>query len=95
MEISRAITEKRLLTFSYDGFQRTVEPHTFGVDKKGHEAVRAYQVGGGSSSGEYRGWKMFHVSEMSGLSVSSTNFASARPDYKPGDKAFSTIYAQL
>ena len=95
MEISRAIREKRLLTFSYDGYSRTVEPHTYGIDVKGHESVRAYQVGGGSSSGEYRGWKMFHVSEMSGLSVTSAHFASARLDYKPGDKAFSTIYAQL
>ena len=95
MELSRAIREKRLLPFSYDGFQRTVEPHTYGLDKKGHKAVRAYQVGGASSSGEYRGWKMFHLSGMSSLSVSSTNFASARPGYKPGDKAFSTIYAQL
>ena len=56
MEISRAITEKRLLTFSYDGFQRTVEPHTYGVDKTAMKpfvhiksaaaAVRANTAGG-------------------------------------------------
>ncbi len=95
MEISQAITEKLLLTFSYDGHHRTVEPHTLGIDSKGHLALRAYQVAGSSSSGEYRGWKMFHVSEVSGLAVCSENFASARPGYKRGDHAFSAIHSQL
>ncbi len=95
MEISRAIRERRLLSFSYDGHPRTVEPHTYGVDGKGHEAVRAYQVGGGSSSGEYRGWKLFHVSKMQGLQVRSDTFGSARQDYRRQDEAFATIYAEL
>ena len=95
MEISRAINERLLLAFSYDGYHRTVEPHTLGIDSKGHLALRAYQVDGGSSSGEYRGWKMFHVSEMSGLTVRSESFASARPGYKRGDNGFSAIHAQL
>ncbi len=95
MEISQAIAGKQLITFSYDGYSRTVEPHTYGIDGKGHKALRAYQVGGGSSSGEYRGWKLFHVSEMRGLAVLPETFSSARQGYKRGDNAFSTIYAQL
>ncbi len=95
MDISQAIAGRKLVTFSYDGYSRTVEPHTYGIDGKGHKAVRAYQVAGGSSSGEYRGWKLFHVSDMRGLTALAETFSSARPGYKRGDTAFSTIYAQL
>ena len=95
MDISQAIANKHLITFNYDGYSRTVEPHTYGIDGKGHKALRAYQVGGGSSSGEYRGWKLFHVSEMRGVTVMQDTFASARSGYKRGDTAFSAIHAQL
>lgn len=95
MQIAAAIRARQLLTFTYDGFSRTVEPHTYGIDKKGHKALRAYQVSGGSESGEFVGWKLFHVSEMRGVSVSQQTFAGPRPKYTRGDAAFSTIYAEL
>jgi hypothetical protein len=93
--IAAAINNQNLLTFSYDGYRRTVEPHTYGVDRKGHIALRAYQVGGGSESGEYVGWKIFHVHEMLGVSVLQQTFVGPRPEYKRGDRAFTSIQAQL
>lgn len=93
--IPAAIQNKQLLSFTYDGYSRTVEPHTYGVDTKGHRALRAYQVGGGSDSGEFTGWKIFHVDEMRGLSTLPTQFPAPRRGYKRGDKAFATIHAQL
>lgn len=95
MTISTAIGNRNLLAFNYAGYRRTVEPHTYGVDTKGHIALRAYQVSGGSESGEYVGWKSFHVHEMQGLSVLSQTFAGPRQGYKRGDKAFASISAQL
>jgi len=95
VSIATAIQGRNLLSFMYDGFRRTVEPHTFGMDAKGHMALRAYQVDGGSESGEYVGWKMFHAHEMLGLTVQSQTFAGPRPGYKRGDKAFTSIRAQL
>lgn len=95
MSIASAIQNLQLLSFTYDGYSRLVEPHTYGIDTKGHAALRAYQVRGGSESGEYVGWKLFHVSEMRGLTVLQEHFAGARPKYKRGDSTFSTIYAQL
>ena len=94
-DILSAIKNKQALSFTYDGYSRVVEPHTYGVDTKGHAALRAYQVRGGSESGEYVGWKLFHVNEMHGLTVLQEYFAGARPKYKRGDSAFSTIHAQL
>lgn len=95
MSIATAIQGRNLLTFVYDGFSRTVEPHTFGVDTKGHTALRAYQVGGGSESGEYIGWKLFHANQMHSVTVQAQTFAGPRPGYKRGDKAFSIVRAQL
>jgi hypothetical protein len=95
MQIKTAIQNKQLLSFSYDGFPRTVEPHTYGLDKKGHPALRAYQIKGGSESGEYIGWKIFHVNEIHNLSVLQEHFAHARSDYKRNDSFFYSINAQL
>jgi predicted DNA-binding transcriptional regulator YafY len=95
MTISQAIQEKRLLRFWYDGYSRTVEPHTLGSDFKGHKALRAYQVGGGSSSGECRGWKMFHVAEMSSIALLADTFGGARQGYRRGDRSFQVIQSQL
>ncbi len=41
-----AIKGRNLLEFSYDGHQRVVEPHTFGVSTKGNDSLSAYQVEG-------------------------------------------------
>lgn len=95
MQISSAIQNKQLLSFVYDGYQRVVEPHTYGIDTKGHTALRAYQVRGGSDSGEDSGWKLFHVNEIRGLSMIQDHFSYARPKYKRNDSAFSSIRAQL
>lgn len=95
MSIATAIQRRSLLSFTYDGFRRTVEPHTYGMDTKGHMALRAYQVGGGSESGAHVGWKLFHVQEMFNVSIQVQTFAGPRPGYKRGDKAFASITAQL
>lgn len=95
MSIPVAIQGHHLLAFTYDGFLRTVEPHTYGIDRKGHRALRAYQVGGGSESGEYVGWKLFHADEIRGLTVLSQKFEGPRPGYKRGDHAFASIQSQL
>ena len=44
MVISIAIRDRQLLSFNYEGYGRLVEPHTYGVDSKGHPALRAFQV---------------------------------------------------
>lgn len=95
MNIKNAIQTKCLLSFVYDGFQRVVEPHTYGIDTKGHTALRAYQVRGGSESGEYVGWKLFHVDQMQQVAVVTQHFSGPRPKYTRGDKAFQVIHAQL
>lgn len=72
-----------------------VEPHAYGTDKKGHDALRAYQVRGGSESGEFVGWKLFHTDEIRGIEVLAESFGGPRPGYKRGERAFVNIRCQL
>ncbi len=95
MSIEQAIKGHQMLEFTYKGFRRIVEPHTYGVDTKGHRALRAYQVGGGSASGSGPGWKLFHVDDMSGIRTTGQRFDRARPDYTRSDSGFRVIYAEL
>lgn len=95
MDIGAAIRNRRLLRFRYDDYVRTVEPHIYGIDGKGHCALSAYQIGGGSGSGRSVGWKLFHVDEISGGSVLNKVFKGPRPDYNPADKTFASVIAQL
>src|SRR3569623_2109559 len=64
MDIRAAIENRQLLRFNYRGHERTVEPHIYGMDGKGHYALSGYQVGGGSESGQSVGWKLFHVDDI-------------------------------
>ena len=95
MKIADAIRSQNVLTFNYHGHPRVVEPHTYGIDQKGHNALRAYQIGGTSDSGRIPSFRIFHESEIVALSVSEQKFAGRRPGYVANDPLFATIYAQL
>jgi hypothetical protein len=94
MMIATAINGLKLLSFVYEGHSRVLEPHTYGIDKKGHRALCAYQVRGGSRSGKL-GWRVFHEREMQNIALLDESFASPRPGYKRGDTQFRSIIAQL
>jgi len=66
-----------------------------GIDTKGHPALRAYQTGGSSNSGNVPDWRLFHEADMANLSMLQTTFSSARDGYARGDPIFSTIHCQL
>ena len=93
--ISNAINNRELLSFTYDGYQRIVEPHTYGVTSKGKDSLRAYQVQGGHASSHNELWHLFTVAKMAGISSTGNSFSGPRRDYKKNDTAMSRIYAQL
>lgn len=88
--ICEAIGNLRLLSFSYDGVQRVVEPHAHGEDLDGDTSLRAYQV-----RGTGRGWRMFHTDKIYGLSMLQEGFSGPRPGYNRNDQHLSLIYCQL
>ena len=91
-----AIRSRRLVTFSYDGGRRTVEPYCHGASEVGHELLRGYQTAGYSRSGVSQGWKMFRLEELSGLAMTSEVFADTRPEYDPmREEKMATVFCRI
>ncbi len=93
-EIIKAIENKNLIEFLYDGESRIVEPHCYGVTTKGNEAIRAFQVSGYSSSGKM-GWKMYDLSKAEDITILEKHFSTPRHGYKKGDKGMDEIFCEL
>lgn len=92
-KIINAIKQTQILEFIYDGENRIVEPHCYGLTTKGNEAIRAYQIDGFSSSGKM-GWKMYDLSKAEDICLLDETF-EIRDDYKKGDKGMSRIFCEL
>lgn len=93
--ICDAIEAHHLLKLDYGGTARIVEPHIYGHDSHGHELLSAYQVSGGSLSGEHSGWKLFDLTKVGDLRVLSARFRKPRAAYNPGDRTFRAVYSRL
>jgi len=62
----------------------------------GNDLLRAYQVGGYSSSSDrLPKWRLFEVNEIDNLSPTDEKFNEARPGYHMNDQIMVRIYAQL
>lgn len=89
-----AIRARKLMSVYYNGGERTIEPHCYGVSKANNELLRLYQIDGYSSKGEL-GWKLFKVKNILSIKILDENFASPRPEYKKNDKVMKRVFAQL
>jgi len=92
-EIIEAIENQNVIEFTYEGETRIVEPHCYGLTTKGNEGLRAFQIGGYSSSGSM-GWKMYDLGKADDIEISNETFES-RDDYSRGDKHMSEIFAEI
>jgi hypothetical protein len=94
--ICEAISSKKVIKFNYDGHERVVEPHAYGVHKdSGNEVLCAYQIGGYSSSGKSPYWRLYDVSKMIDILVTEEYFDQPRPGYKMNDSRMSIIFCQI
>ena len=91
--ICQAIREKRLLELHYDGQQRRVAPHIYGIDAGGEELLSCYQVWGGSD-GEPAGWLSLRLAEISQLRLTSKRFAP-RPEHQRRDESIARVFCQV
>ncbi len=89
-DICKAITDRKTIAFNYNGVQRRVEPHCYGLQHNGSEGLSAWQLLGGSGIG----YRLFLVDEIGSI-IGCENFGGPRPDYRRGDSLFKLIYAEL
>ena len=84
-DVRAAIEQRRLLSFTYGGHPRKVMPAAFGTAKRKRKPVlHAYQVEGGSSSGDVPAWRYFYTDEMTDLRLLDETFAADPPGWAPG-----------
>lgn len=92
--LARAIRDRKVVTFTYHGHPRVVEPHTLGVmNRTGNLELAGYQTGGGSRRGGIPDWRLYMVSEIQDLAVLEEAFPGPRPGYNPNDSRMREIWA--
>lgn len=92
LRICHAIAERRLLSFTYRGSERVVEPHLYGATMKRHEVLCAWVRRGGTASGSQPAWRTFSVNQITGLSILPERFDGPRPDFNPQDPTFEEVF---
>ena len=93
--ICAAISERRLLMFAYGDAVRVVEPHLYGVNGAGNEALSAWLRQGLSRSDPDGWWRTYLVTEMRDVQMLDEAFAGARPGYNASDERMAEVFCQL
>jgi predicted DNA-binding transcriptional regulator YafY len=88
-----AIDHKRLIRFLYQGKERIVEPHDYGI-RNGSPQLLGYQVGG-SSSRPMPCWVTFKADEINDLTVLETTFQGGRPTQTGKHIAWETLFIRV
>jgi len=92
--IVRAIQNREVLSFTYDGLARVVEPHAAGVSLAGNNVLRCFQTQGGHVTPGHA-WDLCEIAKIRNLSMTGERFVGERPGYRRGDKHMTTIFAEL
>ena len=85
-----SLRSRRRLRFVYNGKLRLVEPQCYGIGTRGTVLLRTHQLEGGNQREP-----LFDVSKIQALALLDETFDAPGPNYKRGDSAMATIYAQL
>lgn len=93
-KIINAIRNREMLSFSYTGLIRVVQPAAVGVSLAGNDVLRCFQTEGGHITSGHE-WDLCEVSKISNLRATGKCFSGEPPLYKRGDKKMSSIYAEL
>jgi hypothetical protein len=94
--ICDSIRERKIIEFHYEGGIRVVEPHCCGLHRDtGKEVLIGYQTGGHTRSGGVPDWRVYEVSNISGLKVTDISFLGPRSGYDPEDPRISEVFCKL
>lgn len=91
--LNDAISQKKTISFTYDGLDRVVEPHHYGI-LKGTEQLHAYQVHGESKSGDLPEWRNFKLKMIDRIALNDTSFET-EISYNPGNSKYYKIIKKI
>lgn len=92
--LCRAITDKYLVQFRYDGRSRIVEPFCCGISATGNYVLRGFQIRGADKTKPLC-WRLYELEEISQLSVTQHSYKGKRSDYNPEDIAMTKIFCRI
>lgn len=91
-----SIHQRALITFSYHGVERIVEPYLYGYfDDRHGEAVFGYQVRGSPFDEALPKWRLFFVSEIEELEIAYRRFEGPRPEFNPQEAHLKEVFTKL
>jgi hypothetical protein len=95
MDLAFAIRDRQVISFTYDGLQRVVQPATYGEATTGKLTLRACQVGGASRRNTVPCWELYTEAKMLGPELTGKVFETfALTGYTRSDSAFTRIIAE-
>jgi len=90
-----AITNKRLIRFTYESALRVAEPHDYGL-RNGGAKLLAYQRQKAGRRDEYvRGWRWLDVSRIQDCSVLEDSFSGTRETQDQQHHHWDVLYARV
>jgi hypothetical protein len=81
--------------FGYGEAVRVVEPHLYGVNMAGNEALSAWLRPGLSRADPEGGWRMYLAEDLRRMQALPEIFRGARQGYNPNDPHFTEVYCRL
>ena len=95
MDFAAAIRNRVVVSFTYDGLPRVVQPATYGRTTTGKLTLRACQVGGASHRKSLPCWELYTEAKIQDAALTNAEFVTfAKEGYTAGDSAFSEILAE-
>ncbi len=89
-KLETAIKERKKVSLMYKGVLRIIEPYLVGINTKGNESLRAYQIGGYSSSGNLPAWRLFLFEDIEDIEVLDDHF-EINDKYNHNDRGMRSI----
>jgi hypothetical protein len=90
--ICEAIKNKQIIIFEYDMGVKTVEPFRLGISTQQNKLLRAFQLKNSSKINEKQGWKLFDLSKIKRVQITSDHFTGLRNDNGFEDRAMTRPY---
>ena len=92
----QAITERKVLSFTYKGQHKEVEPFTLGVHKDTHNLLlSAFYLDGESDTTDEPDWRLYTVDKIEDLEIKDIVAFDIRIGYNPNDERMSEIIATV
>ena len=90
--ICKAIQDKKVISFTYKGYKRIVEPFTLGyLETTSNLTLSAWWIGGYSETNKSPHWRLYTISKISNIIIENIDSSTYHTGYNPRDSRMSSI----